>query len=142
MPADNLDLLGGRTDSVREVSVMVATDGALTSEKIEAIRKAAAAYIRRAGYAQSLVAQKLGSNETYISNFLSGRFDAIPAKTLSALARGTNEWMELDHRRRQRVARGRFRRTRRRRHLAAPAGRLPAQRQVDRRSGRQRVLRH
>lgn len=95
-----LDSLGDGQDArVREVSVMVAKDGPLDEQKLDEIRVAVAKYVKRRGYAQSLVAQKLGSNETYVSNYLSGRFDQIPRATLQKLARDLNEWAELDHRR-------------------------------------------
>lgn len=96
------NMLDGQDVRLREVSVMVPTDGTLTAEHLTQIRGAAARYIKRRGYALALVAQKLGTNQTYISNFLSGSQDAIPAKTLQALARQINEWLDLDNARQAR----------------------------------------
>jgi len=101
MMGDVLDNLGEQDARVREVSAMV-KDDQLTEADFQKIRRAAAKYIRSCGYAQGQVAQKLGSNETYVSNFLSGRFDQIPAATLQKFARNLNEWLELDHNRRRR----------------------------------------
>lgn len=99
MTADILDNLGGAESRNREVSAMAAKDGPIGDAKLAEIREAVAAYVKRRGYPLGLVAQKVGSNATYISNFLSGKFDAIPAATLTKLARELNEWTEQDHRR-------------------------------------------
>ncbi len=75
---------------------MLPTDGPLTSEQLNEVRHAVARHIKRRGMSQELLAQKIGSNTTYVSNMLSGQFAAVPEQTRYRLARQLNDWLELD----------------------------------------------
>ncbi|MFH1746508.1 MAG: ATP-binding protein [Planctomycetota bacterium] len=98
--SEALDKLGGQdAPEIREVSVMVAKDGPLADEQLQEIRRAATRHLKRWSIPQDLVAHKLGTNKTYMSNFLSGNFGQIPKGTLQKLAREVNDWVELDNRR-------------------------------------------
>lgn len=99
-----LDDLGGPdAHRVREVSVMVAMDGPIPEDKLNEIRLAVAEHVKKRGYSLELIEQKLGKkkgvNRTYLSNFLSGSFSAIPEASREPLARMLNDWIEVDARR-------------------------------------------
>lgn len=97
LPPNELDQLLREQDvRVREVSLMLPTDGPLTVEQLNEVRQAVLRHIKRRGISQELLAQKIGSNNTYVSNFLSGQFAAIPEQTRYKLARQLNDWLELD----------------------------------------------
>jgi transcriptional regulator with XRE-family HTH domain len=85
--------------AVRQVSVMIPMDGPIPARKLDEVRTAVREYIVSRGYSQTKVARKLGTNPTYLSNFLSGSA-ALPPDAEQKLARSLNEWMERDYARR------------------------------------------
>lgn len=80
---------------------MVSRDAPLTDAQVAAIREEVKRYVSRQRYTQAQVAHKVGTNQVYVSNFLSGKLDAIPAGTLQKLAFDLNEWIRIDARRAQ-----------------------------------------
>ena len=81
---------------------MVATDGPLSVEKLNEISAGLLHYLKARGYSQALVVQKVGAdnlNASYLSAFVTKKYDEIPAATLQRVARLLNDWMEQDHRR-------------------------------------------
>lgn len=96
-----IDGLGGSEARTLEAGLMLPKEGPLAEERLQEVRAAVARYVKPRGYSQELIAAKVGSNPTYVSCFLAGKFADVPAGSLQKLARRLNAWIELDNQRRR-----------------------------------------